>query len=37
MDLQLRLLETVNARGSDGKPLVSPELYLVVDGVTRST
>ena len=25
------------ARGSDGKPLISPELYLVVDGIKRST
>ena len=25
------------ARGSDGKPLLSPELYLVVDGIKRST
>ena len=25
------------ARGSDGKPLISPELYLVVDGLKRST
>ena len=25
------------ARGADGKPLISPELYLVVDGIKRST
>jgi putative ABC transport system permease protein len=25
------------ARGADGKPLVSPELYLVVDGIKRTT
>ncbi|MGO4713814.1 ABC transporter permease [Bradyrhizobium sp. 2TAF24] len=25
------------ARGADGKPLVSPELYLVVDGLKRTT
>src|SRR6478736_2284627 len=36
---QVRLIEDGPgiARGSDGKPLVSPELYLVVDGVKRST
>jgi putative ABC transport system permease protein len=25
------------ARGPDGKPLVSPELYLVVDGIKHTT
>ena len=25
------------ARGGDGKPLISPELYLVVDGLKRTT
>src|SRR5262245_5619746 len=36
---QVRLLEDGPgiARGSDGKPLISPELYLVVDGIKRST
>ncbi len=36
---QVRLIEDGPgiARGPDGKPLVSPELYLVVDGVKRST
>jgi putative ABC transport system permease protein len=36
---QVRLLEEAPgiARGTDGKPLVSPELYLVVDGVKRSS
>jgi putative ABC transport system permease protein len=36
---QLRLIEDGPgiARGPDGKPLVSPELYLVVDGIKRST
>src|SRR5215468_1801010 len=36
---QVRLLEEGPgiARGRDGKPLVSAELYLVVDGVKRST
>ena len=36
---QVRLIEDGPgiARGSDGKPLISPELYLVVDGVKRST
>src|SRR3954470_24704673 len=36
---QVRLIEDGPgvARGADGKPLVSPELYLVVDGVKRST
>jgi len=36
---QLRLIEDGPgiARGADGKALVSPELYLVVDGVKRSS
>ena len=36
---QVRLIEDGPgiARGSDGKPLISPELYLVVDGIKRST
>jgi putative ABC transport system permease protein len=36
---QLRLIEDAPgiARGADGKPLVSAELYLVVDGVKRSS
>jgi len=36
---QLRLIEDGPdiARGHDGKPLVSPELYLVVDGVKRAS
>src|SRR5215470_17910737 len=36
---QLRLIEDGPgiARGGDGKALVSPELYLVVDGVKRSS
>lgn len=36
---QVRVLEDGPgiARGSDGKPLISPELYLVVDGIKRST
>jgi len=36
---QARLIEDAPgvARAADGKPLVSPELYLVVDGVKRST
>src|SRR5215468_3724503 len=36
---QVRLVEDGPgiARGSDGKPLVSPELYLVVDGVKHTT
>src|SRR5450631_4497196 len=36
---QVRLIEDGPgvARGPDGKPLVSPELYLVVDGIKRST
>jgi putative ABC transport system permease protein len=36
---QLRLIEDGPsvARGQDGKPLVSPELYLVVDGVKRAS
>jgi putative ABC transport system permease protein len=36
---QVRLFEEAPgvARGADGKPLVSPELYLVVDGVKRSS
>jgi putative ABC transport system permease protein len=36
---QARLIEDGPgiARGQDGKPLVSPELYLVVDGVKRSS
>src|SRR5262249_59707725 len=36
---QVRLIEDGPgiARGSDGKPLISPELYLVVDGVKRTT
>jgi putative ABC transport system permease protein len=36
---QMRLIEEGPgiARGADGKPLVSPELYLIVDGVKRST
>ena len=36
---QVRLIEDGPgiARGGDGKPLVSPELYLVVDGIKKST
>jgi putative ABC transport system permease protein len=36
---QVRLIEDGPgiARGSDGKPLISSELYLVVDGVKRTT
>lgn len=36
---QARLIEDGPgiARGADGKPLLSPELYLVVDGIKRST
>lgn len=36
---QARLLEDGPgiARGADGKPLISPELYLVVDGLKRTT
>src|SRR5215831_4823280 len=36
---QVRLIEDGPgiARGADGRPLVSPELYLVVDGVKRSS
>ena len=36
---QVRLIEDGPGitRGADGKPLVSPELYLVVDGVKRTT
>ena len=36
---QVRLIEDGPgiARGTDGKPLISPELYLVVDGLKRST
>src|SRR5436305_10468920 len=36
---QVRLIEDGPgiARGSDGRPLVSAELYLVVDGIKRST
>ena len=36
---QVRLIEDGPgiARGGDGKPLISPELYLVVDGIKRST
>jgi putative ABC transport system permease protein len=36
---QVRLVEDGPgvARGGDGKPLVSPELYLVVDGIKRTT
>jgi putative ABC transport system permease protein len=36
---QVRLVEDGPgiARGADGKPLVSPELYLVVDGIKRTT
>jgi putative ABC transport system permease protein len=36
---QVRLIEDAPgiARGGDGKPLISPELYLVVDGVKRSS
>jgi putative ABC transport system permease protein len=36
---QVRLIEDGPgiARGSDGKPLISPELYLVVDGIKRTT
>lgn len=36
---QVRLLEDAPgiARGPDGKPLVSAELYLIVDGIKRST
>jgi putative ABC transport system permease protein len=36
---QVRLIEDAPgiARGADGKPLMSPELYLVVDGIKRSS
>ena len=36
---QVRLIEDGPgiARGADGKPLVSPELYIVVDGIKRSS
>ena len=36
---QVRLIEDGPGiiRGTDGKPLVSPELYLVVDGIKRTT
>jgi len=36
---QVRLIEDGPgiAKGADGRPLVSPELYLVVDGVKRTT
>src|SRR5258708_33109255 len=36
---QVRLIEEAPgvARGADGKPLVSPELYLTVDGLKRSS
>lgn len=36
---QARLIEDGPgvARGADGKPLISPELYLVVDGLKRTT
>src|SRR5262245_28946480 len=36
---QLRLIEDAPgiARGPDGKPLVSPEIYLVVDGIKRAS
>jgi len=36
---QIRLIEDGPgiARGADGKPLVSPELYLVVDGTKKTT
>jgi len=36
---QVRLIEDAPgiARGADGKPLISPELYVVVDGVKRSS
>jgi putative ABC transport system permease protein len=36
---QVRLIEDGPgiANGADGKPLISPELYLVVDGVKRTT
>jgi putative ABC transport system permease protein len=36
---QVRLVEDGPgvARGGDGRPLVSPELYLVVDGIKRTT
>src|SRR6267154_1509411 len=36
---QVRLIEDAPgiARGPDGKPLISPELYLVVDGIKRSS
>jgi putative ABC transport system permease protein len=36
---QVRLVEDGPgiARGANGKPLVSPEIYLVVDGIKRST
>lgn len=36
---QVRLIEDGPgiARGADGKPLTSPELYLVVDGIKRTT
>ena len=36
---QVRLIEDAPgiARGADGKPLLSPELYVVVDGVKRSS
>ena len=35
----MRLIEDAPgiARGADGKPLISPELYVVVDGVKRSS
>jgi putative ABC transport system permease protein len=36
---QVRLIEDAPgiARGADGKPLISPELYVVVDGIKRSS
>lgn len=36
---QVRLIEDAPgiAKGADGKPLMSPELYLVVDGIKRTT
>jgi putative ABC transport system permease protein len=36
---QVRLIEDAPgiARGGDGKPLISPELYVVVDGIKRSS
>src|SRR3978361_2308353 len=36
---QVRLIEDGPGitKGADGKPLISPELYLVVDGVKRTT